>query len=102
MRTWIIGLVAALALVYGLGSLVIYLWMHRPPEEFARGIARLPMPVVFALPFQPLWMRARAGPLQLGNTAPDFDLARLDKSGRVRLSEYRGHKAVALVFGSYT
>lgn len=39
---------------------------------------------------------------QVGDPAPDFDLALLDGDGeRVRLSELRG-KPVGLIFGSYT
>ena len=39
---------------------------------------------------------------QVGDAAPDFDLALLDGDGeRVRLSELRG-KPVGLIFGSYT
>ena len=42
-----------------------------------------------------------------GAPAPDFDLHRLGKKGKpskkkVRLSDFKGKKAVALVFGSYT
>ncbi len=54
------------------------------------------------LPFQPLWMRARAGRLAVGDQAPDFDLETYDHGGRVRLSPFRGSKPVVLVFGSYT
>ena len=38
----------------------------------------------------------------LGSLAPDFELAPPDGGPRVRLSSWRGHKAVALGFGSYT
>lgn len=37
-----------------------------------------------------------------GDTAPDFDLERVDGSGRVRLSDLVAAQPVALVFGSYT
>lgn len=36
------------------------------------------------------------------DVAPDFDLARVDGSGRVRLSDLAAAQPVALVFGSYT
>jgi hypothetical protein len=36
-----------------------------------------------------------------GDAAPDFELALLDGSARVRLSELRG-RPVGLIFGSYT
>ena len=38
----------------------------------------------------------------LGADAPDFDLPRLGSADRVRLSQFRGRKPVALIFGSYT
>ena len=38
-----------------------------------------------------------------GAPAPDFELPRLDdRSPMVRLSEFRGKRPVALIFGSYT
>jgi len=37
-----------------------------------------------------------------GDVAPDFELAHIDGSGRVRLSELLAVQPVALVFGSYT
>jgi len=38
----------------------------------------------------------------VGAEAPDFDLPRLGGADRVRLSQFRGRKPVALIFGSYT
>ena len=38
----------------------------------------------------------------VGADAPDFVLPKLDDSERVQLSAFRGHKPVALIFGSYT
>ena len=37
-----------------------------------------------------------------GDTAPDFELYDIDGKNSVRLSEFRGTKPVALIFGSYT
>lgn len=37
-----------------------------------------------------------------GDVAPDFDLERVDGSGRVRLTDLVEAQPVALVFGSYT
>ena len=54
------------------------------------------------LPFKPLWMSARAGRLQIGDTAPDFSLAPVHGGRRVTLSEQYRQKPVVLVFGSYT
>jgi len=38
----------------------------------------------------------------VGDPAPDFDLARLDGAGSVRLGTLLAERPVALVFGSYT
>jgi hypothetical protein len=38
----------------------------------------------------------------VGADAPDFVLPELGDNQRVQLSGFRGHKPVALVFGSYT
>ena len=37
-----------------------------------------------------------------GDLAPDFELRHVDGEKPVRLSDFRGKKPVALVFGSYT
>lgn len=39
---------------------------------------------------------------RVGDPAPDFELPELDGKTAVRLSDYRGKKPVALVFGSHT
>jgi hypothetical protein len=38
----------------------------------------------------------------IGADAPDFDLPQLGTAERVRLSQFRGRRPVALIFGSYT
>jgi hypothetical protein len=38
----------------------------------------------------------------VGADAPDFELPQLGGAERVRLSQFRGRKPVALIFGSYT
>ena len=93
-----------IALVWVLACGVLYDIMRRPPETFARGMARIPGPFAFlVLPFETLWTRARAGHLQVGDPAPDFSLLKLDKSASVQLSALtaQGRPAV-LIFGSYT
>ena len=75
--------------------------MHRPPEQFGRFMARMPMAVFLVAPFETMWTRARAGQLNVGDPAPDFSLSTLDKSARVELAGLRD-KPVVLVFGSYT
>jgi peroxiredoxin len=48
-------------------------------------------------------MHARVGTLQVGSTAPDFALTKLDKTARVQLSSLSAqNRPVVLVFGSYT
>jgi peroxiredoxin len=49
-----------------------------------------------------MWKSARAGQVSPGDIAPDFTLPRLDHSGTVTVSSFRGVKPVVLIFGSYT
>jgi hypothetical protein len=98
---WTRTLCLVLVLWIGFNGLVAYK-MSRPPEEFGRFMAKLPVPFYFVIPFETLWSHFRAGKLQVGDVAPDFDLATLDRTGRVRLSTLRQEKPVVLVFGSYT
>ena len=46
-------------------------------------------------------IRDETGP-KVGEEAPDFSLKRLGSQERVRLSDFRGRRPVALAFGSYT
>jgi peroxiredoxin len=39
---------------------------------------------------------------QVGDLAPDFELTDASGENQVRLSDFRGQKSVALVFGSFT
>jgi hypothetical protein len=80
----------------------LYWAMCQPPDRFGRFMMHVPMPAMLVLPFEPLWMRARAGRLQPGGMAPDFRLPTLDHQATVQLSSFRGVKPVVLVFGSYT
>src|SRR5438046_780749 len=97
------GLTAAALIAAWLGFVgLVYSKMTSPPEEFGAFMSKLPMPFYFVLPFETLWFRARAGAVNVGDQAPDFRLATLDKSGVVQLSSFRGAKPVVLVFGSYT
>jgi hypothetical protein len=94
----------AIAFVWMLACGALFEIMRQPPETFARVMARIPGPVAFlVLPFETLWMRARAGHLQVGDPAPDFSLMKLDKSASVQLSALtRQGQPVVLIFGSYT
>jgi hypothetical protein len=81
-----------------------FMWriMHRPPEAFARVMMHLPWEVFLICPFETMWTRARAGTVHVGDSAPDFSLAKLDKSGTVRLSELNKPQPDVMIFGSYT
>jgi hypothetical protein len=100
----ILGWIAAAVAVVWIGSVAwVYSLMKRPPEDFATHIAKLPQAAAFMLiPFETLWMHARAGALAPGDPAPDFNLETLDHKSRVELSSFRGVKPVVLIFGSYT
>ena len=92
-----------LLLLWVLASAELYRVMQRPPEAFARVMSKVPAaPVFLILPFETLWMHARAGALRPGDTAPDFTLAKFDHNGTVQLSSLTAQKPVVLVFGSYT
>ena len=98
----VVGLCVVIV-AWAIGCLVIYSEMRKPPEEFGRFMTRIPGPVAFlAFPFETLWTQARAGTVQVGDTAPDFTLQTLDKSETVRLSDLTRKEPVVLVFGSYT
>lgn len=101
MRT--LGRIALVVSAIYLGFLVyIYAIMRRPPEQFARRVAKVPGPAFLVLPFETLWTSARSGSLKPGDEAPDFDLQTVDKTARVKLADFRGKQPVVLIFGSYT
>lgn len=94
--------VFALVALYGLLLGALAIAMRQPPDRFGAIMMRVP-PFAFAvLPFQTLWMPARAGHLQVGDPAPDFSLKTLDGADHVSLSSFHGKRPVVLVFGSYT
>ena len=102
-RKLLLGFLIALIVVYVALGAFIWRAMHKPPEAFASVMAKMPGPVVFlAYPFETLWTRARAGTLNVGDPAPDFDLLKVDKTGTVQLSALNLRQPVVLVFGSYT
>ena len=80
----------------------LYWAMTRAPDQFGRVMRKVPLPMMMVLPFETLWMRARAGKLAPGDMAPDFRLPTLDHKNTVQLSSFRGSRPVVLVFGSYT
>ena len=102
---WLLFSVSFLVLVYLSLCAGLYWAMWQPPDVFGRvmmRLTRLPPVVGMILPFETLWMRARAGKLHSGDLTPDFTLPTLDHKSRVQLSSFRGSRPVVLVFGSYT
>jgi len=91
-----------LAVLYA--AFVSYIWwaMQQTPETFGRVMKHVPDVTFFVVPFETMWMHARAGHLQTGDPAPDFSLVKLDKSATVQLSALTATQPVVLVFGSYT
>ena len=109
---WLVGILAhvrialgtLLALVFIYAALVAALAvaMRQPPDAFGAIMAKMPPPAFMLLPFERLWMNARAGRLKVGDAAPDFVLKTVDGTAQVTLSSFRDQKPVVLVFGSYT
>jgi len=96
-------LAAAVAVLYVLFGAAVLTAMNQTPERFGRFMRHTPAPLVWgALPAKRMWLWSRRGTLAEGMNAPDFTLARQDRSGRVTLSSFRGKKPVVLVFGSYS
>jgi hypothetical protein len=91
-----------LVIVYAALAAGLAIAMRQPPEKFGAVMAQVPGFAFAVLPFQTLWMNARAGNLQVGDAAPDFALKSVDGASQVRLSSFRGQKPVVLIFGSYT
>jgi hypothetical protein len=101
VRTSLLGL-AVLLVVWAGTSAWLYSVMLKSPDDFGQVMKHVPMPAMMVLPFETLWRQARAGQLQAGDPAPDFDLPTVEKDRHVRLSDFRGKQPVVLVFGSYT
>ena len=104
-RSWKKITAAILAGVFVLWlAFVTFMWraMHKPPEDFARVMSHMPWEVFLVVPFETLWTRARAGTLNMGDSAPDFSLLKLDKTDTVHFSEINKTQPVVMVFGSYT
>jgi hypothetical protein len=103
IRKILLGILVAVVVAYAAFGVFMWHTMRQPPEAFGRVMAKMPGPVVFLLfPFETLWLRARAGTLNVGDPAPDFSLSKLDHTGQVQLSALTKQQPVVLVFGSYT
>jgi hypothetical protein len=92
---WVV-LVLYAALLLGL------LEVMRQPVVFGKVMSKAPEQLMRVIPFKRLWFIARAGRLQVGDPAPDFNLPTADKKTQVELSSFRRQKPVVLIFGSYT
>jgi len=102
-RWWAIRGGTALAVIYVAFGAAVLTAMMQTPERFGRVMRHAPAPLVWGtLPAERMWLWARRGTLARGMMAPDFTLEKQDRSGRVTLSNFRGHKPVVLVFGSYS
>ena len=103
-KTVAVRAVCIIAVLWLAACAYLYSVMRRPPEDFGRVMAKIPGPVPFLIfPFETLWLRARAGTLHVGDRAPDFTLAKLDKTDHIQLSDLTAQgKPVVLIFGSYT
>ena len=101
-KTWLRRVLIVVAIAYI--AFIGFIWwaMRQAPERFGRVMAGMPTPAYFVLPFETMWTRARAGTLHKGDVAPDFILAKLDKSDKIQLSSLNSQQPVVLVFGSYT
>jgi hypothetical protein len=56
-------------LVYVLLLAGLFAVMCRGPEAFTRVMAKTPDAAFMVIPFKPMWLRARAGPLKHGRIA---------------------------------
>ncbi len=101
-RKWIKTVLVSLTVLYALATALLYASMRQTLDTFGAIMAHVPMITMKILPFQPLWMSARAGHLVAGDRAPDFDLPLIDHSATLKLSSEYRQGPVVLVFGSYT
>jgi hypothetical protein len=91
----------SVAVLYAVPTMALWFVMRSPPEQFGQVMKHVPTPMMMVLPFQTLWLWARAGTIRVGDSAPDFHLETIDRQQHVQLSAERG-RPVVLIFGSYT
>ncbi len=89
------------AIFYAIVLVALYRVM-REPATFGQVMRHVPEVTMFLVPFKPMWFMARAGTLNVGDPAPNFDLPTADKKSHVSLAAFRGQRPVVLIFGSYT
>ncbi len=97
LRKIVLGLVLVYVLLVA-GLLVVM----REPIVFGKVMSKIPEKAIMVVPFRRLWFIARAGRLQVGDLAPEFNLVTADGKERFNLASLRGQKPVVLIFGSYT
>ncbi|HEY7096338.1 MAG TPA: hypothetical protein VH437_06425 [Terriglobales bacterium] len=97
-----VRIVTGLVLLWIIFAGFVWWAMRQSPETFGRVMSRMPEFAYVLVPFETMWVRARAGSLQPGDAAPDFNLEKLDKTDAVRLASFSGKQPVVLIFGSYT
>jgi hypothetical protein len=104
MSVWRVTAIVAgsFLLAYGALTASLYWLMRQPLDRFGAVMRHVPGVAMAILPFEPIWMRVRAGLLKPGDIAPDFDLLTVDRSRRVRIAEAYRTQPVVLIFGSYT
>jgi hypothetical protein len=88
--------------LYAASAASLYWLMRQPLDRFGAIMRHVPNVAMAILPFEPMWMSARAGNLRAGNAAPDFTLPTVDHTRHVKLSDEYRDKPVVLIFGSYT
>ncbi len=98
---WAKRIIVAVFAAYLAALAGLFVVMHNP-DRFGRVMRHVPDTAFLVIPFRSMWKVARAGPLKVGDAAPQFALTSADKTGHVSLASFRGHKPVVLVFGSYT
>jgi hypothetical protein len=102
IRNWVAS-IAAVCFAGWLGLVGYVNWaMHQPPEVFGHVMAKIPMPAYFVLPFETLWMRARHGQLNVGDSAPSLTVKKLEDHTPTDMASLWADRPVVLVFGSYT
>ena len=99
---WLGMFLCGLVSLYAAASAGLYVAMRQPPERFGAFMSHVPMVSMIILPFEPLWMSARAGQLTVGSAAPDFSLPTVEGGRTVNLAREWAQRPVVLIFGSYT
>jgi hypothetical protein len=95
-------LLAGLGLLWGILCVALFSAMRQTPERFGAIMKKVPDAAFLLFPFETFWMVARAGHLNVGDAAPDFELPAVDHGRMVKLSSEYASRPVVLIFGSYT